>query len=389
MYHFKSKPEHFVVREDLWRTPSGSGQFFLVYLWKRNHNTMDIILAICKEFGLDKQSVSVCGLKDKTSIASQRFAFDSDQRPAWSTQETITDFLWQFGTIKQTTFHTTPLFVGCHKSNSFIITLTKSKSYKNETDSDLRTHLAKRIEDIQKYGIPNAYGIQRFGKKMRNFEIAKNFLEQDQIPTDTYMSKFILKAYPNAYFNVYASYRHRQMVKWVLTDVLEWDILVNKYDAYHVQAWVYIDWIVHHVDMKRLFDLNTSKTSTINGQTLYDGTTSVYDPQQRFATWPMIWSWTLIPPLETESYSAEKYLYTDPIRTEAIQRNAHTYKLKWLRRPLFLKPTNIAYDITDEWDIVLSFSLPTWSYATIVLGYIMQDYKDFVTQYHLYVPEVR
>ncbi|MBQ2599863.1 tRNA pseudouridine(13) synthase TruD [bacterium] len=48
-------------------------------------------------------------------------------------------------------------------------------------------------------------------------------------------------------------------------------------------------------------------------------------------------------------------------------KTAKKYNIYGFRRPLWTKPKNLKYERNENDDLILSFSLPTGSYATIFL----------------------
>ena len=62
---------------------------------------------------------------------------------------------------------------------------------------------------------------------------------------------------------------------------------------------------------------------------------------------------------------------------DSIQRVCKIYNLRWIRRVLFIKVLDLKFEWESD-DINLEFSLPTWSYATTLVSFILQ-WIDYLT----------
>lgn len=359
---FKSQPEDFVVEEDLWFLPSWFWDFLYIQITKRDRNTMDILQWLSKHCNLAMSSLSVCWLKDKKSLSTQRLAIDTKD-PSYNKQK-IETYIQSQATIQQSNMHHIGLTIGAHRANIFHITIKKRAIC--PSIQNIQTALSTRIANITANWLANAYGIQRFWKNLRNIPRAIELLTT-KMDTRTYVSHFIIKSYQNIYFNSYA--KRRRDNKQLLID---WDIVIDKEQSEKTTT----IWVVNN-----------------NMIQCEDKSIITYTPS-RVPTWPLIWPMSSrIQSLQaqhhwSDSYSLEKVLWTDPIYTDTIDHNMRMLKINWHRRPLFVHPSDLEWTQDNE-KIILSFGLPPWSYATIVLWYIFADFPDFVKHYQLYIPELR
>ena len=121
LFQFKSKPEDFIVKEELWFTPSWKGDVFckLSKNWK---NTMDIIEHLCYELKLKRNDLGIAGLKDKNGITEQRISIYKNIKSNWMRGKSF-KVLWQKTIILDTTWHHEPLAIGKNAWNYFKIKL--------------------------------------------------------------------------------------------------------------------------------------------------------------------------------------------------------------------------------------------------------------------------
>ncbi len=129
--------------------------------------------------------------------------------------------------ILETHRHNTPLTIGKNSGNHFTITLRAHK----KVDGKIKKHIKENLATIKQTGFPNCFGIQRFGKGMRNFYRAKEIFQSKDDTSNEFELKFRLQAYGSARFNSYVLDRLSKGLYY-----LDGDICINKYHAYQVQT---------------------------------------------------------------------------------------------------------------------------------------------------------
>ena len=96
-----------------------------------------------------------------------------------------------------------------------------------------------------------------------------------------------------------------------------------------------------------------------------------FDSNKRFPTWPMLW-WNLLLPSEwTKARVRDNQLLELAEFDEWMQQVCKIYNLRWVRRVLFIKIPDLKFEWNND-DIKLEFFLPTWSYATTLISFILQ-----------------
>lgn len=387
LFQFKTKPEDFIVKEELWFKSSGKWDVFFVRFQKKEINTMDIVQHLCYGIKLERKELGIAGLKDKNWITEQRISiYKKVLNRIWWEQKFL-EVLWQKATILETAWHNEPLAVWKNAGNYFKIRLEAKK----EITPEIKEKIESNIQKILKNWFPNCFGKQRFGKGYRNFYRAKDIFEWVPIMkgdeggsvkiqtsptppskgglTDDFEIRFKLQAYASMYFNKYTIKRRQ---KWQI--FLWWDIMVNS-NNYETKVWIYNKWkiwLFNYEKCKQEFEWkDLIQPYYLSGETI----DITKDTQWRQPTWPMLGFNLLTPPLDTKSRIKDNELLQETDFENLWIKTAKKYNIYWFRRPLWTKPKNLKYERNENNDLILSFSLPTGSYATIFLWTVL-DWID-------------
>ena len=387
LFQFKTKPEDFIVKEELWFKPSGKWDVFFVRFQKKKINTMDIVQHLCYWMRLERKELGIAGLKDKNGITEQRISiYKKVLNRIWWEQKFL-EVLGQKATILETAWHSEPLAVWKNVGNYFKIRLEAKKEISPEIKEKIESH----IEKILKNWFPNCFWKQRFWKWYRNFYRAKEIFEwgrnvilsesegsnldssslrssewHKKSKTDDFEIRFKLQAYASMYFNEYTIKRRQ---KWQI--FLWWDIMVNS-NNYETKVWIYNEWKVwlfNYEKCKQEFEWkDLIQPYYLSGETI----DITKDSQWRQPTWPMLGFNLLTPPLNTKSRIKDDELLQETDFENLWIKTAKKYNIYWFRRPLRTKPKNLKYERNENNDLILSFSLPTGSYATIFLWTVLE-----------------
>ena len=407
LFQIKSKPEDFVVEEILWEwIPSWKWDFLYVFFEKENLTTMDIVDDLTKKFHLQRDEIGIAWLKDKAWITKQWISISQRSLSKIWWEEFFIQTLWKKVRILKKSYNESWLKVASNQWNRFEIHLRARQNISKEIKSQVDNNVQKIIEKW----FPNCFGMQRFGKWKKNFyeakdrlkQLAKEFnekwkLKESDLP---YHLRFLLQAYPSMYFNEYVLNRWE---KWLF--LLQWDILVDRFNSNWVKTVVYDSQKIYPFDYQKLkkekSELNffepephpnplllgegipTSWEGEVNAQDFYPvGGASAkasewqfdleqYDVNKRFPTWPMLW-WNLLLPSEwSKARIRDNQLLELAEFDEWMQQVCKIYNLWWVRRVLFIKVPDLKFEWDND-DIKLEFFLPTWSYATTLISFILQ-----------------
>lgn len=158
-------PEDFIVDEWLGFEPDGEGDHAMLQVRKRNTNTDWLARELAKHAGVQPVDIGFAGLKDRIAVTTQWFTVNlaGKQEPDWASlnSEEI-----EILTVAR---HRRKLKRGSLRGNHFCITL-------RDVQGD-RAELEQRLQRVQREGVPNYFGEQRFGREGGNIERARRLFE--------------------------------------------------------------------------------------------------------------------------------------------------------------------------------------------------------------------
>ena len=370
LFQIKTKPEDFIVEEILWEwIPSWKWDFLYVFFEKENLTTMDIVDDLTKKFHIQRDEIWIAWLKDKAWVTRQWISISQRSLSRIWWEEFFIQTFWRKVKILEKSYNESWLKVASNHWNKFEIRLRARQNISKEIKNQIENNVQKIIEKW----FPNCFWMQRFGKWKKNFYEAKDRLKalaqeynekwklkEADLP---YHLRFLLQAYPSMYFNEYVLNRRE---KWLF--LLQWDILVDRFNSNWVKTAVYDSQKIYSFDYQKLkkekADLNFFKPDISNE-------CEDFDSNKRFPTWPMLW-WNLLLPSEwTKARVRDNQLLELAEFDEWMQQVCKIYNLRWVRRVLFIKIPDLKFEWNND-DIKLEFFLPTWSYATTLISFILQ-----------------
>ena len=407
LFQIKSKPEDFIVEEVLWElVPSWKWDFLYVFFEKENLTTMDIVDDLTKNFHLQRDEIWIAWLKDKAWITRQWISISQSSLSKIWWEEKFIQTIWKKVRILEKSYNEFWLKVASNQWNKFEILLRARQNISKE----IKNQIENNIQKVSEKWFPNCFGMQRFGKWKKNFYEAKDRLKQlaqeynekwklkeSELP---YHLRFLLQAYPSMYFNEYVLNRWE---KWLF--LLQWDILVDQFGANWVKTAVYDSQKIYWFDYAKLkkeksdlnfFEPDVDLSSWTEWRILGEAQDSsfhsewqkippkspltevgLYDENKRFPTWPMLW-WNLLLPSEwSKARIRDNQLLELAEFDEWMQQACKIYNLWWVRRVLFIKVPDLKFEWDND-DIKLQFFLPTGSYATTLISFILQ-WIDYLT----------
>ena len=370
LYQIKSKPEDFVVEEVLWEwVPSWKWDFLYIFFEKENLTTMDIVDDLTKNFHLQRDEIGIAWLKDKAWITRQWISISQHSLNKIWWEELFIQTLWKKVRILEKSYNESWLKVASNLWNKFKIRLRARQNILKEIKNQIEDNVQKIIERW----FPNCFGMQRFGKWKKNFyeakerlqKLAKEYkekwkLKESELP---YHLRFLLQAYPSMYFNEYVLNRWE---KWLF--LLQWDILVDRFNSNWVKTAVYDSQKIYPFDYQKL---KKEKSELNFFEPDISDKWDDFDSNKRFPTGPMLW-WNLLLPSEwSKACIRDNQLLELAEFDEWMQQVCKIYNLRWVRRVLFVKVPDLKFEWDND-DIKLQFFLPTGSYATILVSFILQ-----------------
>ena len=151
----RQKPEDFRVAETLSFELSGAGDHIYLLLEKTGANTDWVATQLANLSGLKSVDIGYAGLKDRHAVTRQWFSLHMPNQPEpdWSA---LPDSI----RLLSKTRHEKKLKTGAIKQNNFELCIRNLQCDK--------TLLNDRLEIIRESGVPNYFGIQRFGRNNAN-----------------------------------------------------------------------------------------------------------------------------------------------------------------------------------------------------------------------------
>ncbi|SJM93372.1 tRNA pseudouridine(13) synthase TruD [Crenothrix polyspora] len=152
----RSRPEDFIVIENLSFEPSGNGEHAFLRIEKTGENTEFIARQLAKFAGVRQRDIGYAGLKDRHAVTTQWFSvwLPGKVDPDWT--QLHSDNINVLHVIR----HARKLKRGALSGNRFKITVRDWHGDQAKTE--------QQLEAIKAHGIANYYGLQRFGHDGHN-----------------------------------------------------------------------------------------------------------------------------------------------------------------------------------------------------------------------------
>jgi tRNA pseudouridine13 synthase len=151
----RAELEDFCVSENPAYPPSGSGEFTYLQLEKRGHTTKFMLEELHRQLGVPFKDFGVAGLKDRHAVTVQWISLPQ------KFEARLEQFAFEGIRILEVSRHGNKLGMGHLHGNTFRIRVRGTAQNALEHTSAVLAHLAQT-------GIPNYFGIQRFGNTGSN-----------------------------------------------------------------------------------------------------------------------------------------------------------------------------------------------------------------------------
>ncbi len=185
----KAVAEDFQVDEVLDIPLSGTGEHLWLWVEKRNLNTEEAARRLARAAGIPARNISYAGLKDRQALTRQWFSLHlpgkADPDLARAEDDTLK--------ILKAGRHQRKLQRGAHSANGFTLRLTELQADRAELDT--------RLERIKRDGVPNYFGLQRFGFEGGNVHGAREYAERQELPVQRNLRSRLLSAGRSYLFN--------------------------------------------------------------------------------------------------------------------------------------------------------------------------------------------
>lgn len=152
----RSSPEDFVVDEILGFPPAGEGSHWLLRVRKRDANTEWVARQLASHLRCRAHEVGYAGLKDRRAVTTQWFTVPRSR----SAPEAPVGLAGEGYEVLEAHAHTRKLPRGALAGNAFTLAL---RGFEGDRDA-----VIARLEDIRRFGVPDYFGPQRFGRELGN-----------------------------------------------------------------------------------------------------------------------------------------------------------------------------------------------------------------------------
>ncbi|MCB0045050.1 MAG: tRNA pseudouridine(13) synthase TruD [Caldilineaceae bacterium] len=204
--------EHFIVEEIPLYEPADEGQHLYVRLTKTGLTTKEVEKRLSKLFNLPRGAVGFAGMKDKYARTTQTFSLNVGHQPAEFAEEAagrIADNLPV--TVEWARFHSNKLRTGHLLGNRFRIVISDIAIGDAESPAGEALKRAEQVcEQIKRDGLPNYFGLQRFGIDGGNVARGSEILRGKQYVRDKWQRRFMISAYQSFLCNCYLDARVRR-----------------------------------------------------------------------------------------------------------------------------------------------------------------------------------
>lgn len=208
----KSQADDFIVEENIDIEFSGEGEHCWLYIKKRECNTDWVAQQLAKYCNVKKLAVAYAGLKDRHAVTSQWFSVQLPGKPTpdWAGFESSfsTDGSEENVQVLQCFRHNRKLQRGALKSNTFKLILREL----SDTGDKAFELLTQRCDEIAENGVPNYFGAQRFGRNFNNLDQAVKLFSKPRYKIAKHKRGLYLSAARSWLFNCILSERIKQGV---------------------------------------------------------------------------------------------------------------------------------------------------------------------------------
>ncbi|MBL8726848.1 MAG: tRNA pseudouridine(13) synthase TruD [Planctomycetes bacterium] len=163
---YKESPADFEVEEVPAYEPSGRGDHVWMWIEKRSLSTIDLLHELAHAVGCDERALGIAGLKDAQAVSRQWVSLEhaDEARCAAAAGERFR--------VLRTSRHGNKLRMGHLRGNRFGVVL-------RGTGPDDLAKAQTALAELERLGVPNYFGEQRFGKRGANLQKGLDVLRGD------------------------------------------------------------------------------------------------------------------------------------------------------------------------------------------------------------------
>ena len=323
--HIKERVEDFIVEEVPLYQFSDSGGFSFLLLEKTDLSSLELVKVIRECLDLKDHEVGLAGWKDKRAVTRQWISLPFEKTSA----DRLAPMADRGIRILQKRRHSNKLRTGHLLGNRFSVLIRKP-------DPQAKDRALSVIQRLQKQGLPNFYGAQRFGARGDNPQKGLALLQGKYRLSSVRQRKLLISACSSLIFNL------------TLKNRMERDLFA------------------------RLLPGDIAKKHDTGGLFLVGDAVEEQPRADRLeisATGP-IWGKKMRRAQDEAGGLEERILTSQGLTPEVFHKQPGS------RRPLRVVPRELTMQPESE-GLRLEFFLPKGSYATVLLDEIMKTSPDF------------
>ncbi len=163
----KSQPDDFVVEEIQLYEPKGEGEHLYLRIEKTNVSHGELMSCLRRHFRVKEVNIGYAGMKDKAAVTSQTVSIHlpAEDPPSVEIDHERINVLWARR-------HTNKIRRGHLRGNRFSIRI-------REVDPLKVTVVKRCLDQLQQTGMPNYFGVQRFGYRCNNQILGAAIVRED------------------------------------------------------------------------------------------------------------------------------------------------------------------------------------------------------------------
>lgn len=326
----KTCPDDFVVDEIPLYEPCGQGQHLYIKFRKTSMTTREVVTKIARGLNIKANLIGTAGLKDKDAITSQWISVPVHLLGSVDPMSFQDDKI----EILECKKHNNKLKIGHLIGNHFKIRI-------RFCEPNFISKAADVISRIMDKGLVNFYGEQRFGVDGNNVYEGRDILLGKKKQDNSFLRRLFMSSYQSHLFNGYAYSRLKAGLAW---KIMKGDVLKK------VKTGGIFICEDPEIDQQR------------------------FDNKEIVQTGPMI-GFKMKQPTD-ESVEFEKSILQAMSCDEEVEQGCIKRKIMGTRRPLLVYPWDMSY-FEDDAGLVINFSLPKGSFATVFIREITKPDQGF------------
>jgi len=386
---FKTRPEDFIVEEIPAYQPSGQGDHTYFIIEKTGLTTLELIRKLARTLNIKERNIGYAGLKDSLAVTRQMMSIEHIE------PDKIRNLDIPNTRIMWVSKHKNKLKLGHLTGNKFQIKL-------RDLPPNAKTITTSVLSILEKRGVPNYFGHQRFGVRGDSWLLGRAIIHSD---FKEFLNQFLGRPTPlerdhikkarqlydegryELAYHIWPGYfRDAQKACKILAahpdahkkavDAIDSKLKKLFISAY--QSYLFNRTLARRIDsIDRLFLGDLARREDTGGVFLVEDILTEQQRADRFEISPTgpLFGYRMKFP-EGTAGEIEKQILEAENLTLGDFRKSGNHKVKGSRRSLRVKMTNLDIQIgTDDVGdyLLLKFDLPSGSYATAVLRELLKS----------------